>query len=411
MLEAPIRTNYPEKSRPIPQSEKWWLLPNFDIEGEIDCLFKIGDQKQTEGLDRKAALDEGLKEVRGNLIGFKLEFLMQEALLPNPVAQNREGHLINAISGQRILPMITEDERCGAVYDSFTAVEDFFKGSENGSMAIIASPPGPSGLKDSFGRAITYPDHQMYMFRKNEIGKMEAFTVVSDMNYQQTLDFMEIMGKDRKLFGVGKTEEEKLAAVVRNAVFLPPTLQGANRFEDIISNMQTAMGTDVVRVVEQLDPETGTKKKVNRTFAEVYQKLALGERLLSLDSDCERVVGGFEEFTRGVLELLPRDFVRRDIEIKLWQTINEMYLAVKGKRVPVNLDPRNIQSRYRASAMAISMISGCSGGGMGGMETPFGIRRISLGSELSLGKKSCDGCKQEKEARELVCGYCKNCGD
>lgn len=411
MLEAPIRTNYPEKSRPIPQSEKWWLLPNFDIEGEIDCLFKIGDQKQTEGLDRKAALDEGLKEVRGNLIGFKLEFLMQEALLPNPVAQNREGHLINAISGQRILPMITEDERCGAVYDSFTAVEDFFKGSENGSMAIIASPPGPSGLKDSFGRAITYPDHQMYMFRKNEIGKMEAFTVVSDMNYQQTLDFMEIMGKDRKLFGVGKTEEEKLAAVVRNAVFLPPTLQGANRFEDIISNMQTVMGTDVVRTVEQPVPGTNQKRIVKKGFSEVYSKLSQGEKLLNLDADCERTVRSFENFARDMLEIVSPEAARNGLEIKLHDTIVEMYMALKGERVPVNLDSFSRQRVYQGYAASISMIAGCSGGGMGGMETPFGIRRISLGSELSLGKKSCDGCKQEKEARELVCGYCKNCGD
>lgn len=393
-----------------PEVKKWWLLSNFDIEGEIDCLFKIWDQKQKEGLDRKLALDEGLKEVRGNLIGFKLEFLMQEAMLPNPVAQNREGRLINAISGQRILPMISTAESQGAVYDSFASIENFFQEAPNGSMALFASPQGHSGLRDSFNREINYPDHQTYMFRKNEQGSMEAFTVVSDMTPSQTVDFLELLGADRTLMEVGQTEIEKRAAIIRNSVFFPPILQGKTyQFKDIIAKMQTVMGTEIVRTVEQPVPGTNQKRIVKKSFTEVYSKLSQGEKLLNLDSDCERVVGGFEEFTREALDLLPRDFIRDNIEIKLRDTIIEMYMSITGSTA-ANLDGMSRQKIYQMYAGSISMIAGCSGGGMGGgfMETPFGARAITIESSSGYSKGDCIKCRRE-EVEVGPCKICKKC--
>lgn len=377
--------------------DKSHLLPNFNIEREVQGLFRIAGSDSLEG---------ALSEVRGNIIGFKLEFYLQAALLPNPVRLNRHGDIENALSGQRILDMITKRERLGGVYDGFATVEAYLAEAQPGSMAVIASPSGWSGLQDSYGRDYNYHDSQVYTFRVREDGELEAFTLVTDMDFDQNLNLLEKLGVETKGILKPKTYRERLAETVKTPSLIPPgQLEG---FEQVAGILQEVIGSDVIRTVTNPDGS-----KTQKYFADVYKDLQRGDELLKLDARCEEIVGEFETFVREILTLQSPEVARGAIEIKLRDTLVDIYTTVKGEKIPTYKTQSEREFFYLAQSKQIAMLPGCSGGWTSsniGIDTGLGIRGASTeSSNVSYNKGDCVKCKRE-DVEVGPCKLCRSCG-
>lgn len=386
ILPPPSVINRPQKSH---------LLPNFNIEREVEALFEISQRDSPE---------TALKEVRGNIIGFKLEFYLQQALLPNPVRLSSKGHIENALSSQRVLDMITKRERFGAVYDGFETVEAYLASAAPGSMAVIASPSGWSGLQNSFGEDYNYHDSQVYTFRLNEGGDLEAFTFVTDMDYDQNVRLLEALGVDTASLDKPITYRQRLAQMVKTPALIEPGK--VSGFGEITSMIEGVMGTDVIRVVKNAD---GTKS--NRYFSDVYHDLDRGKELLGLDRRCEEIVGGFDDFVREILKLQSPEVARLAIEIKLSNTLVEVYSAVSGQEVPIGISTKERELFYIRQTKQIGLLYGCSGDGGSavGISTGLGVRLASTESgSVSYSKGDCVKCFR-KNTEVGPCKLCRSC--
>lgn len=402
----------PQVAPPItPEDRSWRKLTGtgFNVELEIDHLIRNVIQDKT-------GLAAALREVRGNLIGFKTEYLLQKTLLPNPIdIKEIKGRrrVVSGLSGLPLLEMITPDERLGAVKDSFAKIEDFLLTAPRGSMAIMASPLGESGLHDQVGQKITYPDSQTYMFRVGEDGKPSSYTLVTSMDFRENRELLKRLGLPEINLYQGKTELEKTANITRNVAFLDGEAQPTN-FRDIITTIQHVRKdiakTSIARLVNtpyDLKP---------RFFDEAYSDLSRGEELLNLDQTHAGYIERFEQFVQVSQNHLNHSFTRLRLEEELAKTVLDMTGVLYGSRKAVEdpikdhagiTGPRN----YAWEMEILRRIPGCNGGGgVGAIFTPFGPR-ITVNSSKEQKTIYTEGfCKDCQKTKSQV-GQCHICID
>lgn len=421
----------------------WYKLPStgFNIEGEINCLLRMYQDGIQGGKTSAGSLKIALSETRGNIIGYKFEYIMQRLLLPNPVTLHRVNNrlrLTNSLSFQPLEDITTEQERFGSVKRAVQQVEDHMS-KEDGKekIAIIQSPNGWSGFKSPDGKDVVYPDSQTYIFRKDANGKLGAFTVVTGMGFEENRHFLAKLGKDKDRVGIGSDQKEQIADVVENVILLSgkeAEIGFAGVVDKIRETRNELMGTGVARTIKHADGRVEHKD-----FSEIYQDLK-NDRLIDSDKFADAAIAEFENYITSSLasqglalqeskansnpipvESGIHQIDREEFEKRLALTVVNVSRAVRGKSAlqysevfPQKAIPLRIQQISFVRELAyMKTLGGCNGGGLTtsssrwSINSGLGLRLgISAETRASSEKKKCEDCGGSDFGS---CGFCNTC--
>ncbi|HUQ84750.1 MAG TPA: hypothetical protein VM077_00355 [Candidatus Limnocylindrales bacterium] len=335
-------------------------------------------------------------KTRRDLEGFKHEFLSDSNVYPrlyvvNPDDPTRlEEPLYGKTKDGRspdMTEITTDEERNGSVKKSLTQIKEFLLNSPEGSIAVMASPVGPTGFKDQDGRGIDYIDSYFFVMVKQNDSVMN-YTVKTDFNLPQCREaVLKLTGKQIEK---GAPLEEYVEAV---ATIKPGDNENINSV------------FDVIRVLEDIQPEHAFKdKKGNqqtRSWRNVYDDVVKGEELYNFESKTQAVIREFEEYANEGGHT--KDDLQKAIAVAILRMSDQFFGSkdaigsekILEKGVWHNLKDKNYAS-FGERLEEASKIRGCSGGGGG----------ISFMSILNPGRRVGGGGGGSKEGFNCPeCGY------
>ena len=367
-------------------------IPGFNIKGEIAGLVKYRD----------------LQEVEMNIRHYIREYAQQGLVLPSSV-DLKDGRMVNQ-KGIPMIPRISSAERNGAVLEASMKVEDYMARALPGSMAVITSPMGPSGMRDVNGGLIEYPMTQTLVYWKEGDGYLRGVTLVSDLDKHQNRQLLLKLGVASDNLISSSDEMEEVAAIVRNPALLGPNLgYCADKVVDEILNIR---GYSDIR----LDLPNGEAEY--RHASEYMRDLRRETSLLQYNQQAEKYIEDFRNFMLINVDNLDNDFVRRRLEQELFETILKITGTLeefKGSRTTKwsfrSYQPlRGFQDDdYRGELAFLQNKIGCNGGGSMGVKILMGGSTYGgiFGAEGSLSGK-CSKCGIN-HAVLGGCGFCNSC--
>lgn len=436
--EAPdFRSNliYPESNQPT-QIKPLERLRDADLE-QLRLLdktgFSLAKQLRRFTLDYQTALLSGhsyqeavslaLVAPRQDLINFKLEYLLQGLVLPISLKEQKIAGRNRIVGGLYnscpLLDMISSDERGGAVKDTIAKMEIILLKAPVGSVAIMTSPPGRSGMRTDDGRSIDFVDTQSTVWIKKEDG-YEGVNIVTDMDEGQNREFLIALGAKRDQFVDSKYQSDRAANIVRNAIFLDG--QGE------IKNVE-----DVVSVMKRIKKSLFAHKVRGKTFDDVFQQLKVRDKLLDLDENSNIVLETFESgikstgstIAQELLVIDGLDLANIDLENLVLLAPSLMGVVKQMNKAVLNLSMLArgktlhqvhyaITQDYQKEVGVVQQYGGCNGGGVS-LANPLAPRTIEIGNceEIKCGKKGCGWKANESEAQQVVEGkltHCPRCG-
>lgn len=318
-----------------------------------------------EGLNFDEAIKMPLEEIKGDVLGYKLEYILQEALLPNPIEfryYQGKKRVFNKFSNTPISEGILKEERNGAVERSLCKAENFLLNSPEGSLGVMVSPAGKSGMKDKKGEEIVYPDTQIYMWRVGENNKLESFTLVlDDFTSKDCLEVLAYLGIKIDPEQLKKLSEYQLQSLVMDTpVFLTANETQKFSFEDVIKTAQFIKKSEVVRTTHGINKST-------KTFNEVYKKLKQGEALLESDQVVDSLINNYLHNLRGSARFINNLEIFNKSVTELEVLIINMTQALSGEKIikiPTHLTTLQLQTLYQPIIRRLEAIPGCAGGGV-----------------------------------------------
>jgi len=152
-----------------------FFLPEtgFDIRLQMDTLPQSRSPED---------IDLWLKLTREDIKHFWLEYLAKLKVLPIPIGIVNGKVVAPEYNNATLSDKTSAEERRGSVKRSVGKIEEFLVRAKPGSVALLTSPPGWSGLTNSEGLPISYPDTQTYIFYKESKNKVTGFTLINNMD-------------------------------------------------------------------------------------------------------------------------------------------------------------------------------------------------------------------------------------
>jgi hypothetical protein len=293
-----------ERKKTIPSGETpWYLLPGtgFWVKEQVAQLMR---NVTSAGRDAfPTVLKREFSKVKEDTNAFEREYLKQMVNL-------RWNLAIGEVDGkQRItcpdygngtLESVTsKDEREEVVYDTLfgnkergiVGVEEQIINAPVGTLAVMVSPEGWSGLKDAAGNHIRYPESQIYAIMKLADGKLQAYT----FRYKANISQNEALQRSLGLTVHEETDQkERIKNTFKNFAIITPEDAAQSEkdgkrpikgFKDVVDLMQKGVG--------------GREEAYEgKTFADMHAFLEHPERFAGRHPLTEKLIQRFEDYAR-----------------------------------------------------------------------------------------------------------------
>ena len=288
----------------------------------------LNEENDEKGFTREVLLQQFIHEVTQDFRGFSQEFVDKTGLTPTNYTgitdEKGEFHLYGGSYGGEslfdqpalyaVVNMINNHERSGGVKKAWQKVERYAAELPSGSLIMMTSPNGPSGLYNENGEQFIYADSRTYLFEvdqeKTESGKIIRRLHSVDVQSDFTID------EHRRLVGLENNEDPNdIVASVR--AFVPQ------------SNEKFSVRDGIKRMkLVRKDQDNGDLIYQNRTFDEVLAE-AKDQSLLELD---EKYRSLLTDFTRAVMHFgSDEHFSLESIKEALTMLILEAFMQKKAK--------------------------------------------------------------------------------
>lgn len=330
----------------------WYLLPEtgFSVKTQIDQLIRDIENARAHGKTPLEALGQNFCKIEQDIQAFKIEYLCEGLVFPIVLKRQNDEIVCPLYNNKPLVETVTDIERGGAVKKSAAKVAEFLKTASPGSVAILTSPDGWTGMS-----GITYEDSQTYIWQVREDESLRGFTIRTDMTLEQNRNLLASLGKDLKQ---PACVHESIIDVVSRPVFLHHR-PGQNQWQT----------EDVVNIIRQVKDSNFAYK--NRTFDEIYQTLQNPDHLWTLDEQTKNLT---EDLKAYMLEQIQKPgFSRKNLEIALGLTVLKLASLIRpqtnaGNRVkpckgPLTAGFNPEQFNYAAILEDVQQLSGCNGGG------------------------------------------------
>lgn len=216
------------------------------------------------------------------------EYLAQRATLPGllTISNEEDGIKLRDTlhgAGMELEDTLSKKERNQVPYDVYiNTVKPFLINAVSGSMAVINSPSGPSGMSDETGKMIDYPTSRLSILVKD--GKnVFIYTVSNDFSNEE--------------------HRELISRLRRYAGMEPSNLTEDSPVEDYIKNValfdyktMPLSPKDIINIMGQVRPSPYIYQ--NRTFDTVRGEVEDWKSLWHYDSFTDRFINEFTHFVR-----------------------------------------------------------------------------------------------------------------
>lgn len=311
------------------------------------------------------------QQTKRDILGFCLEYLSKELVFAYKynIHTKPDGtqELVDPLYGNRpAVAMVDVKERDGVVRDNMQHIQDFFLDptTQDGALAIMPSPKGPSGLTTDDGKAIQYLTSFFFVMQKkgDEIVGSTIKTDFTDKEYRamiQTLTGQELPAN------AGVTDYVRALALI-----------SPNKRRDGIQN-----SADVVALMRQtkLQERGDDSAFEGRSWDEVYRGIAKGEELYLFNKKTQEYIEEFVAYSREAghsrldLQKAVGATLLRISQLFLEQhnaeVINSQLIATNepGGYSPKGPIPRSLS--FGQVFSEVKKIPGCAGGGESGSMT------------------------------------------
>lgn len=271
-------------------TEDWYNLPNLPF-------WMKSQMKSLDCLDDDSII-RWTKQTGRMILGFQLEYLSDRNVFPYKykkiTQQSGNETFVDPLydDTRDIIDIAKREERNGAVVDALEGIKSFFLDSQTveGSIAVIVSPLGPTGMKSEKGFPIDYPDSYILLFQKTTDG-IEGYTVQTDFSIQECRTFIQ------ELTGTTLPEDADAERYVREFSHLTP----------LFNHKSVRTMEDIVRIMEKVRSSHSAKspyaylkddKKGSKIipWAQVYQDMDRAELLYHFDSKVTRIIDKWKRY-------------------------------------------------------------------------------------------------------------------
>lgn len=226
-------------------------------------------QNLQEGKDSLAALMLSASELEVNIRTFVLEYIQAGTVLPhvNRIAAVNGVSRMVGDNGVPVVWGVTDAERNGSVLEASIKVDEFMSKAQAGTVAVINSPMGWSGLRGRDGTPIVYGNNQTMVYWINNTGQLEGLTLVTDLDQDQSQRLSLALGVAPESL-TGTTEEERVANIVRHPALLSFPRSDLNPAEYVLEKILAIRGMSDIRLPQEEGVElrsvANTSRDVNR---------------------------------------------------------------------------------------------------------------------------------------------------
>lgn len=393
-----LRHNWQKEDLPY----DWRYLDGigFHTRTHVDMLYASIDGV-IDHAARREKVREWISQTEQDVKGFNLEYLAEGLTFPIYYQQeiiNGEKKIVAPLYANKpMVDLTSADERNGVVKDTLAKkVEPYLLSAQDGSIAVMTSPSGWSGLHMENGEAIIYPDSQTYIWQKR--GKeVVGFTVRTDFSLAEHKAFLQ------SYFGINLAPDATITDYVAAVGFL-----NANEYP----------GIDITQVVDSMRDtrfamtQGSLSAYKDRMWQEVYRDLHNRDALWQFDTIAENLFSEFVEYIE------PGNWTRREAEEALAVTILRMSRYLRGdkilKKEGISKDDSmgiyQEQVSYGAVLHDARELEGCAGGGSS-TNGPFGntFRELLLSITPRLAVSAGELIQQDtplKEDSHFTCPKC-----
>lgn len=294
------------------------------------------------------------EQTKQDMLGFCLEYLSNGLVFPIRYEKRRKiggFELYDPQYKKAMLAGASPKERNGQVVESLSRIESFFLNSKtpDGSIAVMPSPKGETGLTTDDGAPITYPDSYWYVMVK--LGsEIRGFTIKTDFS------LLECKAAIKNLTGREIPIDAPIEDYVSALSFLRKDEENPVGIEDVINILrQSRIGKSDLAFK-------------NRSWDEVIMDIHRGYELYSFNKETQKILQEFSDYTRygshSVLEL------RKALAATMLR-LSKLFLFDR-KSQPANADVY-FENDYRRIGIIdpsfgsildeMGNIPGCAGGG------------------------------------------------
>lgn len=299
-----------------------------------------------------AAVAKWSQQTKQDILGFALEYLSNKVVYPYKYyLDSQTGRLEDKKYGNKdIVETTSEKERNGSVKQSLQHIKQFFLADQtpDGSMIVMPSPAGPSGLTTDDGKPIDYPDTHWFVMRK-ENGWVNGFTIKTDFSLRESREVIRILtGKE---LDANAPIEEYVNAV---AYITPTAEKPVRKITEIV---------DILKTVRQDE-----RVFKNKQFTEVYADMQQGEALYSFNDKTQAMIKEFEEYVSA--GIITKETMQKALAATILR-ISKLFLVDKKQEArqyqqrskAILYEPYQPEMTYGAVLRQVAAIPGCAGGG------------------------------------------------
>ena len=353
-----LRHNWQREGLPF----DWRYLDGigFHTRTQVDMLYASIDGIVDPAV-KQIRINEWIRQTEQDIKGFNLEYLAEGLTFPIYYRQEIvDGHrtIVAPLYGNKpMIELTSEKERNGVVKATLVKkIEPYLLYAQDGSIAVMTSPAGWSGLVMENGEEITYPDSQTYIWQKKG-PEVVGFTIRTDLSLAEHKEFL------KRQFGIELAPDATVTDYVAAVGFL---------------NARDNPGVDIADVVDTMrdtrfDMTGGSLQAYkNRLWQEVYRDLNNRDALWQFDTTTAKFVAEFADFIQS------DNWTRREMEEALATTILRIAKHLRGDIITdKQKEERAYRSEYGGALLSYGAVyqdaqelEGCAGGGGAG-DNPF----------------------------------------
>jgi hypothetical protein len=196
-----------------------------------------------QGYSRKESIHNASISIGLNMRTYWMEYVQKIPVIPNPIEFRYKDGVRRVVApsygNANLEDIVSANERNGAVRASTLKVAEILRDAPIGSVLVWTSPPGDPQRVTRRGSTPEYKDSQTYVYIINQQGELEALTIITNMDSNESQCFLKEMGCT-KYFSSELTEKERAEEIVRTVSFNQGTSQKQYTFEDVIGAMERA---------------------------------------------------------------------------------------------------------------------------------------------------------------------------
>lgn len=360
----------------------------FSMKTQMDLL---DDPKNLQKLKRWT------QKTKQDIIGFKLEYLTDHLVYPIIYEKNLHDptRLENKLYGNAdIEETVSEMERNGSVKKAIKRIKHFFLSPQTpeGSLAVMTSTKGDTGLVTDDGENISYPDSYFFILQKKN-GKVINYTVKTDFSLNHCREAIE------KLTGRKLSNNLSLEDYIDNLALITKD-----------SQKEVQNPSDVIGVLEKIKPAYAFQ---DIGWKNVYEDIQQAMNLYNFNQKTQDIISEFEAYA------LEGTHTRNELQKAVAATIlrigkqyfHEDRMVAKEIAMDRNqwITIADTKSKTFGRIMEqVAILPGCAGGGKITSITTFGGNRL-----VSQDKKQewfeCGKCSY-KATGPIGDGPCPGCG-